>query len=169
LGSLREVEVDAHRHPHKVGLRGELQGVVVRRAALRRLGWRLAYQQVARGRPQQTNAFESGTSPADSNGVEALGGFSMKSGAALSIAGGSATTLFLLQISPSSVASSVSSSDTTLGAFLLAFSRGSFLRWGAGRAAAASGSAGEDWPCAAAISAIEFSELFGSPPPACGA
>ena len=92
----------------------------------------------------------------------------MKFGAALSIAGVSVTaTLFILQINPSSVASSVSSSDTTLGAFLLAFLRGSFLDWGVGRATTASGPAGGDWPWRRR-SPQQSLRPFGSPPPACG-
>jgi len=163
LGGLRLLEestVGAHHHPHKVGRRGELRGAVVRQGGSRRLV-RSCVSASCSGAASTTEAFETRTSPADSNGVEALGGFSMKLGAALSIVGGSViTTLFLLQINPSSVASSVSLSDTTLGAFLLAFLRGSFLRWGAGRATAAGGPAGGDWPWAAAIYATKFGTVW---------
>jgi len=55
------------------------------------------------------------------------------------------------------VLSSASSFDTTLGAFLLAFLSGSFLRWGA---AAAGGPTGGDWPWATAISATEFGTVW---------
>ena len=121
------------------------------------------------GATSATEAFESGVSPADSNGVEALGGFSTKSGAALSSAGGSATAiLFLLQISPSSVVSFVSSSDTTLGAFLLAFLRGSFLCWGLEERRLRVDRLAETG-LGRRRSPQQNSELFGSPPPACGA
>ena len=128
---LVEAKVGVHHHPRKVGRRG---------GASRRGGeagsFSAAYEEAcvsasSSGAASATEAFETRTTPADSNGVEALGWFSMKFGAALSIAGGSVTaTLFLLQISPSSVLSSSSSSDTTLGAFLLAFLRGSFFALG---------------------------------------
>jgi len=99
------------------------------------------------GATSAAEAFEARTSAADSKGVEALGGFSTKSGRAALAGGGSVVTpLFRLQISPSSVLSSASSFDTTLGAFLLALWGGIFFRSGARRAAALDGPTGEDWP-----------------------
>ena len=122
--------VGAHHHPHKVGRRGELRGAVVRQGGSRRLVRRLAYQQVAQERPQQLKRLKR-EHPQRTRMVWRRWGFSMKFGVALSTAGDSVTaTLFLLQISPSSVLSSASSLDTTLGVFLLAFLRGSFLRSG---------------------------------------
>ena len=132
----------------------------MRREVLRRVEKRLVYRQVVQAQLQRLRRLKQ-ERPQRTRTRGGAGGFSTKSGTTLSVAGGSiAALLLLLQTSPSLVLSSASSSDTTLGAFLLAFLSGSFLRWRAGRAAAAGGPTGGDWPWAAAISATEFGTVW---------